>query len=268
MRRGHWIGMLFPLFGAWSATAADAPKTMRLATLEWLPYVSTALEHGGLSSAVLTAAAGQFGYRVTIDYFPWNRAMQLGSKDARYTGYFPAYYTDERARQCYFSAPIGHSTIGLAYLKSAPLQWRTLPDLSNFKIGVVAGYSNGAEFDALAKQGRLDIDASPSDTLNMRKLLAKRIDVVVIDKLALRYLLLTDPSLSKGRYEVVFHERTLAEIPLHVCFQRTPEGLGLQKSLDKALQSLPLRKIESEYFQRLERKAQPSSSNGAPRALR
>lgn len=233
------------------AQAADAPKILRLASLEWLPYVGAELGQEGLSTLVADSAAKQFGYRVEVDRFPWTRAMQMGSRDAHYAGYFPAYYTEERARSCYFSDPIGNSTIGLAYLRDAPLQWHTLQDLRGLPIGVVAGFSNGPAFDELVKQGELTVDASPSDMLNLRKLLAGRVRAVVIDKLVLRYLLLAEPTLAKARERIVFHDPPLADLTLHVCFRRTPEGLMLQRSFNEALHSLRLQKIENDYFQRL-----------------
>ncbi|HEY8605988.1 MAG TPA: transporter substrate-binding domain-containing protein [Noviherbaspirillum sp.] len=232
-----------------AAALADGTKTMRLASLEWLPYAGSRLEREGWSSSVAQAAARQAGWSTQIDYFPWTRAMQLGLKDRRYAGYFPAYYTEERARECHFSQPIGSSTIGLAYLAGAPLRWNAVSDLSSRRIGVVAGFSNGAAFDALAREGKLQLDASPNDMLNLRKLLAGRVDGVVIDKLVLRYLLLTEPSVS-GR-DVVFHDRVLAELPLHVCFQRTAAGRAMQQAFDGALLTMPLRRMESAYFQRL-----------------
>jgi polar amino acid transport system substrate-binding protein len=244
------LGLLLCL--ALPARAAAAPRILRLASLEWLPYVGSRLQQQGLSSFIADSAAQKFGYRVQIDYFPWTRAMRIGLHDARYDGYFPAYYTEERARQCYFSTSIGSSTVGLAYLKSAPLRWQSLRDLSGLTIAVVAGFSNGPAFDALVREGRLHVDPSPSDTLNLRKLVAGRVDAVVIDKLVLRYLLLTEPSLLQDRERILFHDKPLAELPLYVCFKRTPQGLALQQAFDAALRTLPLRRIESEYFQSIE----------------
>lgn len=239
-----------------ASTAADAPKIMRLASLEWLPYVGAMLDREGWSGHV-AAVAARPGYQVRIDYFPWTRAVQLGMRDAQYAGYFPAYYTEERARQCHFSQPIGSSTVGLAYLKDTPLAWNTLQDLASLKIAVVAGFSNGPAFDTMVREGRLAVDASPNDMLNLRKLLAQRVDTVVIDKLVMRYLMLSEPSLARERDRIAFHEKPLAELPLHVCFQRTPEGREMQQAFNRSLQDMSLKKLESEYFQQLERKAPP-----------
>lgn len=248
-------GLILALACAAVPAAADAPKVMRLASLEWLPYVGAMLNEEGWSGHMASIAARPGGYRVKIDYFPWTRAVQLGTRDAQYAGYFPAYYTEERARQCHFSLPIGSSTVGLAYLKGTPPAWNTVQDLSPLKIAVVAGFSNGPAFDTLAREGKLNIDASPNDMLNLRKLLANRVDAVVIDKLVMRYLLLSEPSLARERDRIAFHERPLAELPLHVCFQRTPQGREMQQAFDRSLQGMSLKKLESEYFRQLEREA-------------
>lgn len=234
------------------AAAADQAPVLHLASLEWFPYVGPGLAQDGLSGAVASAVAKRFGYTAKVDYFPWTRAMQVGREDDNFSGYFPAYYTEERARQCHFSAPIGHSTLGLAYLKDKPVKWKAVSDLAGARIGVVAGYSNGAEFDALVKQGKLNIDASPGDSFNLKKLLARRVQAAVIDKAVLRYLLLTEPSLKGEREQIAFHENVLAELSLHICFKRTPAGLRLQQTFDGALAAVDLKKVEAAYFQQLE----------------
>jgi len=249
-----WLLMLCTGMPAACARAAEAPHVMHLASLEWLPYVGPGLAGDGLSGTIAATAAKQFSYTVRVDYFPWKRAMQMGGEEAGYAGYFPAYYTPKRARSCYFSAPMGNSTVGLAYLKSEPLQWQQVSDLAGMRIGVVAGYSNGKEFDALAEQGKLVLDPSPGDAINLRKLLAGRVRVVVIDKFVLRYLLLTDATLFPERERIAFHPNVLAELTLHVCFQRTPVGQVLQKNFDEALRHMDIGKIENSYFQDLENK--------------
>ena len=237
-----------------AARAPDSDSVLHLASLEWLPYVGRGLAGDGLAGTIAAAAAKQFSYSIRIDYFPWKRAMQMGGQDPTYAGYFPAYYTPERARNCYFSAPMGNSTIGLAHLKSEPLTWEHVSDLGGMLIGVVAGYSNGKEFDALARQGKLQLDPSPSDAITLRKLLAGRVRAVVIDESVLRYLLLTDAALIPDRARIAFHPNVLARLTLHVCFQRTPSGLRFQKTFDEALSHMDIAKIENTFFQELEDK--------------
>jgi polar amino acid transport system substrate-binding protein len=239
------------LTGLHQPAQAQAP-TLRLASLEWLPYAGHALPQGGLSAAVAMAVAARIGYAVDVQYLPWKRAMQAGSGPG-FAGYFPAYQTAERARQCHFSAPIGYSTIGLAVRAAQPLHWRTLDDLAGNKLGVVLGYSNGERVDAMVEQGKLSVDYSASDTVNLRKLLAGRVNAVVIDRAVLRYLLASDPGLKAGRGLLAFEDHARAALSLHVCFQRTAPGQKLRQSFDAALRATDTGKIENQYFERLER---------------
>ena len=240
------------LIAAPEPARAEKPP-LHLASLEWLPYVGRSLPDGGMSGAVAKSVAARFDYGIKIDFFPWKRAMQAGGSDPDFVGYFPAYHTAEREQQCHFSAPMGNSTVGLAMLAEAPLHWRELDDLAGNKLGVVLGYSNGVAFDQMVKSGKLQVDVSESDTINLKKLLAGRIRAAVIDKAALRYLLATDPILSKERAKLAFGEQPLAVLTLHVCFQRTPLGLKLKQSFDEALLRTDIAKIENAYFDQLDR---------------
>ena len=251
------LSLLLPLL---HVPTLGATEVMRLASLEWLPYVGATLPQHGVSAAIANSAARQMDRKLRIDYFPWLRAMQVGGEDPGFSGYFPAYYTAERAKKCYFSKKMGTSTLGLAYLKEKPVQWQSLSQLTGLTFGVVFGYSNGEEFDALAKQGTLKIDTSPSDALNIRKLLASRVNAIAIDKAVLRYLLLTDPDFIKQRENIVFDDHVLAELPLHVCFQHTPSGQAMQQAFDAALKGIDAHKIENEFFRELESKIRPVSS--------
>ncbi|WP_441294951.1 substrate-binding periplasmic protein [Massilia antarctica] len=232
--------------------AAASPPEMLLASTDWLPYTGARLPLDGAASAVVATAARRFGYTVRFAYFPWLRTVQLGHEDSRFAGYFPAYYTEQRARDCHLSAPISTSIVGLAHLKSTPLHWHSVGDLAGMKIGVVAGYANGAPFDAMVKQGKIRADLSRGDLLNLKKLLAARVPAIVIDKAVLRYLLFSSPEFAGQREQVVFHDHILGEMAVHICFQPTKEGLSLQQSFNAALRGMDLGKFEAAYFRELE----------------
>ena len=251
-RMGLFLLVGGALAGLFQPARAQTP-VLHLASLEWLPYVGRSLPDDGLSGTVAKLAIKRFGHDVKIDYFPWKRAMQLGARDPDFIGYFPAYYTPERARECHFSAPMGHSTVGLAVLSAEPLRWRVLDDLAGAKLGVVFGYSNGEAFDDMVKNGKLHVDGSVNDTVNLKKLLAGRVRAIVIDKAVLRYLLATDPVLSKERARLAFDDHPLAKLTLHVCFQRTALGLKMQQLYDAALLQTDIEKIENTYFDKLDR---------------
>ncbi len=250
------LRLLCLLFAALTplALSTEQPQTVHLASLVWLPYVGPALPQNGLSAAIADDAARTFGERIQVDYFPWARAMKIGIQLPEYAGYFPAYYTEERTRECYFTNSLGKSVLGLAFLKSRPLQWNTLTDLSNKNIGIVRGYSNGEAFDKQIKDGKQKFDVSDTDFSNIKKLLGQRIDAVAIDKSVLRYLLATDPRLASAKDLIEFHDKPLAELTLHICFKRTPAGRELKEKFDQALLHIDFQRIESEYFKAIERR--------------
>lgn len=231
--------------------AAGAPKTMRLASLEWPPYVGVILPQDGLSTKITAAASKISGYKVSAYYFGWTEAMEKGEKDPNFAGYFPEYYSEERAKNCHLSAPIGKSILGLATLKNEAIHWQALSDLAKFKIGVVDGYSNGEAFDKLVKQGRQAVETSASDTANLRKLIDKKVRAIAIDRDVLRYTLSESPF----RGNIAFNSPPLAELTLHVCFKRTPEGREMQQALDAGLQKIDMRKLEGDYFKLFETRA-------------
>ncbi|MFZ6871680.1 substrate-binding periplasmic protein [Undibacterium sp. Di27W] len=234
-----------------SSLAADRPA-MQLASLEWAPYVGSHLPDEGLTSVIVKAAALQAGMDTHISYTPWSRAVQLGQNDPSYAGYFPAFYLKEREKTCYFSAPLGNSIIGLAALKERHFDWKAYADLKGLTIGVVQDYANGEEFDAQVKKEQLKLDVAPSDISNLRKLIAGRVDLVVISKDVLRQLLITESSLKNSQESIIIHPKEVINFSLHICFQRNERGLKYQQLINPYLEKLNLRKIENLYFQQMQ----------------
>ncbi|NHZ66584.1 MULTISPECIES: substrate-binding periplasmic protein [Massilia] len=251
MRREHLFIPLF-LFVPFMAQAADSPKLLHLASLEWPPFASAALPNNGASGAVVDAAAKFMGSTVKVEYFPWKDTVAKGSNDPAFIGYFPVFITEERAKSCYFSAVIGKSSTGIGFLKDTPITWKTIPDLASIKLGVVEAYANGDALDEAIKQGKQQVEVTTSDTNNVRKLVSKKLPAIVVDKAVLRYMTLN----SAAKDSVMFHEKMLLERSLNVCFQRTPAGKAAQESFDAALKKVNVAKIEEAYFKSLEEKKQ------------
>ena len=231
------------------STAAEPAKTLQLASLEWLPFSGATLPDDGLSGAVITEVEKRLGNSVKVQYFEWKDAISKVEADASYAGYFPVYYTAERAEtKCHLSQAIGKSETGIGYLKEAPVQWKKLADLASFKIGVVEGYANSADFDAAVKQGKQAVEATSSDTNNVRKLVTKKVPGIVIDKQVLRFLTMN----THARNSVMFSDHLLTENTLHVCFRRSPAGKAMQEAFDADLKKLDVGKLQAAYLKRLE----------------
>lgn len=228
--------------------AARPQPGLRFASLEWPPYASRALPQEGVASAVVSAVMQRRGLAASFDYFPWKRAVAAGANDPAYVGYLPTWRSAEREKTCYFSTPIANTSTVFAYLRDAPLRISSLADLKDVRVGVVAGYANGDDFDALVAGGLLKVDEGLSDSVNLKKLLAGRMRVVVIEKHVMRHLLASGEFTPEERARVVIAEHLVKDRPVHICFKHTPEGMAERQAFNDAARELDLSKIEHDYL--------------------
>jgi polar amino acid transport system substrate-binding protein len=251
MRVVQAIGCMFGLLLGWQGFAVAAPA-VRLASDEWPPFVSASLPDNGLSGAYTLAVFARLGSIAAIDYFPWKRTMEVGMNDPRYAGLLAVWRTPQREMQCHFSSAIGSTLNVLAYLKEAPVvasAWRDLRDMS---IGIVAGYSNGEEFDSLVRRGVLRVQEGVNDETNLRKLLGKRFDAMVIERRVLRHLLANHRFSRAERERIAVAENLFQERTVHICFQRTAAGQAQQRAFNGAARDIDLTKFERDYLRRLD----------------
>ncbi len=243
-------GVLCLLLG-WQGAAIAGAK-VRLASDEWPPFVSSALPDNGLSGAYSAAVFARLGSIAAIDYFPWKRAMEVGMHDPRFAGFLAVWRTPQRESHCHFSSPIGSTMTVLAYLKESPVLASNLRELREASIGTVAGYSNGEEFDSLVRRGVLHVQEGVNDETNLRKLLGKRFDAMVIEKRVLRYLLANQRFSRAERERITFAENLFHERTVHICFKRTPAGQAQQRAFNEAAREIDLGRFERDYLRRLD----------------
>ncbi len=210
------------------APRAAGADTLRLATLDWEPYVGQSLKNRGFSSEIVTEAFKRAGHEVKIEFTSWDKAIE-GAKKGGYDAAFPEYYSKERGRDFVYSYFFSSSTLVLYARAASAIQYRTLKDLSPYSIGVVRGSITTDEFDNATYLRKVE---SGSDEENLRNLLTGRVDLIVIDKYAARHLIATkmpeaagalvamDPPLTIHRLFVVFPRRNPASARLAEEFNR------------------------------------------------
>ncbi len=135
----------------------------------------------------MRAAFAKVGYEINVAYRPWKRAIDMAKKGTDGgIAYFPGYHCHHR-EDFVASEPIGNGPLGFAKHVDAPMTWKDLADIGDqkLKIGTVLGYANTDEFDAKVGTGWIHAIPSNDDVTNLKKLVRKRIDAVVIDKLVL-----------------------------------------------------------------------------------
>ncbi|MBN2164583.1 MAG: transporter substrate-binding domain-containing protein [Pontiellaceae bacterium] len=153
-------------------------ETIKLATLEWEPYVGKSLVDNGFIVEITREAFKRSGYEVELTFLPWKRALSMvenGSMD----GCFPSYHIKERENIYLYTENMGMSEIVLFKKAEKNITFNALEDLKPYTIGVVGGYGNSPEFDAADYLKKQEVT---EDILNFQKLKAGRLDLVVADK--------------------------------------------------------------------------------------
>ncbi len=189
-------------------------ETVTFVSSSWPPYTGLELAHGGFTNEIIRQALEQTNLKSKFIYMPWRRAMEsvkTGEIDALYS----AYYSTERASTYIASEPYVYSDLMLATHSDSHISgYKTLADLSPYRIGVVRGYVNSPEFD---QADFLQKEPVTNDKLNLKKLLGKRVDLIVIDRFVALHLL---QSMGKSEKSIRFLAKPLDQKPVHIMFSR------------------------------------------------
>jgi polar amino acid transport system substrate-binding protein len=138
------------------------------------------------------------GYQVEINFLPWARAVrsvELGNTDIL----FPEYYIEDSAPSDYvkgkrrrevlmLSNEFPGGMIGFLKRKGEPDKFKgNLNNLKGAAIGVVRGYQNTPEFDAMMDNNEFNIVQAVDDLQLVKLLVAKRVDLIIGDPTVLRF---------------------------------------------------------------------------------
>lgn len=227
------------------AALPASERVIRLSSLEWPPYSGALLPNQGASIEVVRLALQEIGWQLDVEFFPWLRAV-ASARNGRHHGYFPEYWfeTDDFL----LSPVIGTGPLGLVEAKNKPIEWDVLTDLTQYRIGIVSGYVNTTDMDAMIERGALRVYPAPDDVSNMRKVAAGRIDAAVIDPFVMRYLAQTALSLRDVKGIFQMNPTYLGQKTLHVAW--TLDNAHFNEVLRQALERIDVQRIQTEYFKR------------------
>ena len=221
-----------------SLTANLRAQSVRLATAEWPPYVSSESANLGQLSQIVTEAFTQAGYEVIIEFLPWDEAKQLEKYDN--DAFFPS-YGENTSVVC--SHPISTGQVGLYKHKNSIIhhtakhprvdQTQALYNLRRYSFGVVKGYRNTDVFDSadfLIKK------PTESDLANLRRLARKEVDFVVSDIFVAEYYI--DKYYPEFSH-LEFFGPSLQTQKLYVCFSKNSPNYTVKlTAFNKALASI------------------------------
>ena len=177
---------------------ASSKKVLNLATLNWPPYISESACNKGWVFQYTVALLVSRGYQVNIHFYPWARSVMLveqGKMDILFPEYFiessaPSDVIEGKKRQELLALSNKFPGGGISLLKRKGYEFTLTDDLATLKgktIGVVRGYQNTPEFDAMMDAKQFDIIQAVTELQLMKLLMAKRVDLIVGDPKVFTY---------------------------------------------------------------------------------
>ncbi|WP_420414616.1 substrate-binding periplasmic protein [Roseibium sp.] len=213
-------------------------ESVKLTTLEWPPYVMA--DGSGTSTDAVKSAFSKVGVSAEVKVFPWQRAINLAQKKPEWIGVYPEYYAEgsdaeKGGDRCLFSKSFGVSPVGFVQRKDSDFSWSSHDDLKKHKIGVVRGYSNEEQFDAMVAAGDIKSEEADDDAQNILKVAGGRAAAGVVDKLVFEHLTKNDPAVAKVAGDLVLNDNLLVEHGLFVCFENSDAGRAAREKFNSAL---------------------------------
>lgn len=236
--------LLLTMMVAFSSLAKA--ETVYLTSLEWPPYSSAELPNQGASIAVAKAAFAAMGYQLEVEFYPWSRAVALATRDEKYAGYFPEYWYE--SDEFSFSDPMGIGPLGFVENVNKPITWRSINDLTAYRIGTVQDYVNTDELDAMIANGSIKAEPVTSDARNILKVAAGRIDMAVIDSNVFSFLTAHDAQVTPVADRVKMNSKLLVDKELFVAFKNTPGGKQWKDIFNAGLAKIDVEAIMAQHM--------------------
>lgn len=161
------VGLAMPAQG-WAQE-----KSVTLATMNFEPLYGESLLEGGVVTALTREAFRRVGYRIDVQFMPWKRAIE-STKIGDYDGVMGAVLNAERAPFFVATEAIVPYETVLFSRSEEIITYTDLSELKSYKIGTVRGISA----EDILKAANLTFESVTEYEQNLKKLMAKRIDLM------------------------------------------------------------------------------------------
>lgn len=236
-----------------AAMASQIPRATPqelVAFTENLPPLNYADEQGarGFSTELLRAMAADAGLRLRVEVLPWQRSQQEAARRTD-SVLFSLTRTPERESQFRWVGPISPRRILIYRLSHrTDAQPTSLKQLNGLRLGVARDSASARQLLAEGLRPEVELELGLDDATNLRKLLAGRMDLVVLldwaaawhlRELKLPYAMLT-PVLSLDVDKSYWYGLPLDSDPALV--------RRLQTSLDRLRRDGRYERLRQQYF--------------------
>lgn len=203
------LAVLMVLLSIASMCVAEE-KVITAAADPYPPFVDQSDPQEGLSLAIIRAAYKTQGYTVKMEFMPWVRAKTqvVGGK----IDILPdVWMNDENLKTLQFGEPYAVNTVKFIKNVDDPFDYTGLESLKGKTIGTIKGYGYSDDFTDPKEFTRDDV---PDLITNIKKLIAKRIDLTLDDEIVAKVQITkTDPTLLS---KITFVEKAFDSKNLYV----------------------------------------------------
>ena len=216
------------------SSVAFSEEILQFSAMEdFEPYVGAELPGNGFIAEIVTAAFARVGYKVEYHYRPLARVFQE-TIDGKWHANTTVFYKEERTAILEYSEPVWTVKILFFARQTQPIEFQTVDELKSYTIGVTRGSSMHTE---LEKAG-FRLDPVTDALLNIRKLLAGRIDLVVGDREYLLYVLQKHFSPAEQK-QIKLLSPAYSQESMHVGFSKQVPGYKeLTAAFNKGLEQI------------------------------
>lgn len=194
--------------------------TVKIATLNWEPYVGEELQDYGAHGAIVKEAFKRVGKDVEFSFYPWKRAYFIALKGNSFL--ISASENKERRQIFFYSEPYDNAASYLIGLKKNGYAFNgNLENLAKYRIGLLRGHYL---VKLLQDSGVENIDEVTTDISNFKKLFSGRIDFMAMSKIPAIELLRNDQTINGTLSEIIFYEPPLGENPIHLIGHKEMAG--------------------------------------------
>jgi len=193
-------------------------ETLKIATGEYPPYTSKNDPVNNAVNIVVAEAFSKSGISVQFEYFPWARVyIEAKGSDFDATSYW--FISEKRKKDFYYSDTIVNTPTYFYHLKSNPISWKVIPDLTGKRAAVTRGYTYSDEFVKAGDSGNIDFYWNNSDKQGFKMLLAGRVDLFPMEFYPGQYLLVREFS-KKQQQKITYSKQELSSSTGHLLFPK------------------------------------------------
>lgn len=199
MPLARWSALVVLLLGS----LAQAGPAVTFATTHYPPYSNAQDPQGGAMVRVLHELLEPMGYQVTVRTLPWQRLLQ---EKRRYDGILVLWPNEAQELGLVAYQGLFRSRLGFFTRADTPVDVRSIPALGKRATGATRGYG----YPPALLESQLQIEYVADDVSNLRKLQARRFDLVALERVVGEHWIRQLPEL-RG---LEWNEPPMAEIPL------------------------------------------------------